>query len=152
GTSWSAREHSIKRSVEAGVVAAGLIVTGYLAANADAASVDFSQSLFYAPIPFLFWAAIRFGMLGASGAVPAIAFLAVRAALAGRGPFAGHSPSDTALALQNFLLLRAAPLYLVAALSEQTWGAERRLRESEDRFRTMANAAPMLLWIADRDL
>ena len=151
GASWTARAHSITRYLEAGVVAAGLIVTGYLAVNADGGSVDFRQSLFYAPIPFLFWAAIRFGMLGASGAITAIAFLAVQAALAGRGPFAGHSPADTALALQNFLLLRAAPLYLVAALTEQTWGAERRLRESEDRFRTMANTAPMLLWVSDRD-
>ena len=47
--------------------------------------------------------------------------------------------------------MRSAPLYLVAALTEQRWGVERRLRESEDRFRNMANTAPVLLWISGHD-
>src|SRR5215470_4213970 len=44
GASWRARAHSRKTYVEGGVVAVGLIVTGYLAANADGGSVDFRQS------------------------------------------------------------------------------------------------------------
>ena len=151
GAPWNVRASSWKRWVEGGVLAAGLIVTGYLASNTGVSSVDFTESRFYAPVPFLFWAAIRFGMFGASGAATVIAFFAVEAALERRGPFSGHSPADTALALQNFLLLRSAPLYLVAALTEQRWGVERRLRESEDRFRNMANTAPVLLWISGHD-
>jgi two-component system sensor kinase FixL len=151
GTSWNARMPDAKRRIEGGLLAVGLVVTAYLASNTTIRSLDFSESLFYAPVPFLFWAAIRFGMAGASGAVTVVAFFAVEAALAGKGPIAGRSPGDTALALQNFLLLRSAPLYLVAALTEQSRGVERRLRESEDRFRNIANAAPMLLWISNRE-
>jgi PAS domain S-box-containing protein len=151
GASWNARIPNARRGIEGGLLAVGLVVTAYLAANTTISSLDFSESLFYAPVPFLFWAAIRFGMAGASGAVTVVAFLAVQAALEGKGPFAGRSPADTALALQNFLLLRSAPLYLVAALTEQRRGVERRLRESEDRFRNIANAAPMLLWISNRE-
>jgi two-component system sensor kinase FixL len=151
GAWWSAGAPSAKRCIEACLLALGLVVTGYLAANTAITTLDFSESLFYAPVPFLFWAAIRFGMFGASGAVTLVAFLAVEAALEGKGPYAGRSPGETALALQNFLLLRAAPLYLVAALTEQRRGVERRLRESEDRFRNIANAAPLLLWISNRD-
>jgi two-component system, LuxR family, sensor kinase FixL len=151
GAPWNARAPSLKRWIEGGFLSAGLIVTGYLASNTGVGSVDFTESRFYAPVPFLFWAAIRFGMLGASGAITVIAFFAVEAALEGRGPFSGHSPTDVALALQNFLLLRSAPLYLVAALTEQRWGVERRLRESEDRFRNMANSAPVLLWVSGHD-
>jgi two-component system, LuxR family, sensor kinase FixL len=149
GAPWSLRARSLKRYVEGGVLAAGLMVTGYLACNIGLSSADFLGSMFYAPVPFLFWAALRFGMFGASGAVTVIAFFAVDAALEGHGPFSGHSPAHTALALQQFLLLRSAPLYLVAALTEQRWGVERRLRESEDRFRSMANTIPVLLWVSD---
>jgi two-component system sensor kinase FixL len=151
GAPLNLRARSPKRYVEGGLLAAGLIVTGYLATNTEISSVDFTGSRFYAPVPFLFWAAIRFGMMGASGAVAVIAFFAVEAALVGRGPFSGSSPGDTALALQHFLLWRSAPLYLVAALTEQRWGVERRLRESEDRFRSVANTIPVLLWVSDRN-
>jgi PAS domain S-box-containing protein len=139
----------VKRLVEGGLVGAGLIATGFIAFNTEFRSFAFAESRYYAPIPFLFWAAIRFGMFGASGAMTVLAFFAIEAALLGRGSFAGQSPGDIALALQNFLLLRAAPLFLVAALTEQRWGVERRLRESEDRFRSMANTAPILLWVSD---
>jgi PAS domain S-box-containing protein len=149
GAPGNLRARSTKRYVEGGLLAAGLIVTGYLATNTEISSVDFTESRFYAPVPFLFWAAIRFGMVGASGAITLIAFFAVESALFSHGPFSGRSPGDTALALQHFLLWRSAPLYLVAALTEQRWGVERRLRESEDRFRSMANTAPVLLWVAD---
>jgi two-component system, LuxR family, sensor kinase FixL len=151
GAPWNLRARKSRRYVEGGLLAAGLIVTGYLATNSEISSVDFTESRFYAPVPFLFWAAIRFGMMGASGAVTVIAFFAVEAALVGRGPFSGRSPGDTALALQHFLLWRSAPLFLVAALTEQRWGVERRLRESEDRFRSMANTAPVLLWVLDHN-
>ena len=69
----------------------------------------FADPRFYAPVPFLFWSAVRFGMFGATGAVAVIAFFSVAAALEGHGLFSGRSPADTALALQHFLLLRAAP-------------------------------------------
>ena len=149
GAAWRARLPSPKRILEGGLLSIGLIVTGYLASNTRIGSFDLAESLFYAPVPFLFWAAIRFGMFGASGAVTVVAALAVEAAIEGNGPFSGRSPADTALALQNFLLLRTAPLYLVAALTEQRQSAEQRLRESEDRFRDIANAAPMLLWVCN---
>src|SRR5262249_37541446 len=67
------------------------------------------------------------------------------------GPFAGQTPGATALSLQNFLLLRAAPVYLVAILSEQRKASENSLRESEERFRKVANAAPVLIWMSGPD-
>jgi len=129
----------------------GLVVTGYLASSTGNGPVSFADSRFYAPVPFLFFAAIRFGMLGTTGAVAIIAVFAVEASLAGRGPFSGLSPADTALALQNFLLLRSAPLYFIAASIEQRNHVERSLLESELRFRNMANAAPVLLWMSGTD-
>jgi PAS domain S-box-containing protein len=140
-----------KRRIEAALLAVGLIATGYLATNEGASSIDFAGARFYLPVPFMFWAAFRFGMRGASGAIGVIAILAVHGALHGRGPFSNLSPPDITLALQNFLLLRSVPLYVVAAAIAQRREVEARLRESEDRFRNMANTAPVLLWTSGRD-
>ena len=119
------------RWAEAAALTAGLVVSGYLAFTTGANGVGFSEPLFYAPVPFMFWAAIRFGIHGASGAVIIVTLLCVGAALGGRGPYSGLTPTDTALALQHFLLLRAVPLYLVAILIEQNAAVERSLRERE---------------------
>ncbi|HWA50197.1 MAG TPA: MASE1 domain-containing protein [Dongiaceae bacterium] len=140
-----------RRRIEAMVLAIGLLVTGYLATNTGSSAIDFAGARFYVPVPLLFWAAFRFGMRGASGATAILAILAVHGAINGRGPFADLSPADITLALQNFLLLRSVPLYVVAAVIAQRREVEARLRESEARFRSMANTAPVLLWISDRD-
>ncbi len=90
-------------------------------------------------------------MFGASAAIVAIAVLAVHAALNARGPFSGQSPAATAVALQNFLIIRAAPLYLVAILIGQRNEVEQSLRESEGRFRNVANSAPVVIWMTGPD-
>jgi two-component system, LuxR family, sensor kinase FixL len=138
-----------KRLVEACLLVIGLLIAAYLAANTAEGSIALQQTRFYAPVPFLFWAALRFGMFGASGSITLLAIIVIQAALQNRGPFASLPPAETAAALQNFLLLRAAPLYLVAVVVEQRWRTERSLRESEERFRSIANAAPVMIWQAD---
>jgi len=139
------------RLLEAVTLTAALIVTSYLAFDSHVGTLDLAASRQFLPIPFLFWAAIRFGMAGASAGVPVIAFFAVQAALARRGVFADYASDRIGLALQDFLIIRAVPVYLVAALVEQWDTLGRQLRDSEARFRTMANAAPMLLWTAGLD-
>ena len=91
-------------------------------------------------MPFLFWAALRFGILGASGAVVLISVDFGRGGAQRPRPFRGGSPNDIALALQQFLLLRAAPLYLVAILSEQKDAAEHELTASERRYRDVVES------------
>ena len=148
---WRLRVPEAKRLLEGCLLAAGLILTGYAAFHTDYARISLAETRFYAPVPFLFWAAIRFGMFGATGAVVIIAGVAVEAALAGHGLFAGLSPDDTARALQQFLFLRVSPLYLVAILIEQKTGVERSLRESEARFRHLADTAPVMIWMSGPD-
>jgi C4-dicarboxylate-specific signal transduction histidine kinase len=63
-----------------------------------------------------------------------MAFLAVEAALQGHGPFSGRSPDETALVLQNFLLLRSAPLLLVAVLIDQSKVDQKQAAESHRRL------------------
>ena len=133
------------RWIEGLLVAIGLVVTSVFAFRTPAVAMGFAEPLFYAPVPFLFWAALRFGMAGASGAVVVISVVAVEQALLGHGPFAGGSPNETAVALQQFLLLRAAPLYLVAILIEQKQAAEKDLIESEQRYREVVESQTDLM-------
>ena len=79
-------------------------------------------------------------MRGASAAIAILACFAVAAALQDVGPFAGLSPAEKGIALQRFLLLRAAPLYLIAVLIEQKARVEQSLGESERRYREVVES------------
>src|SRR5262249_5518890 len=87
---WSAPATSVKRWAEGGLLAVGLIVTGYMAFSTGTGGIGFTEPRFYAPVPFLFWAAVRFGMFGAVGAISIIAVFSVVAAFARHG----RSPAD----------------------------------------------------------
>lgn len=139
------------RVFEACALAIGLLVSMAIAFEADAQQRQFIETRFYAPVPFMVWAAIRFRMFGATGAVAVLTFFAVDAAIDGTGSFAGLSPAETSSRLQHFLLLRAAPLYLAAVLIEQWSRVNNSLRESEERFRNMANQAPAMMWTSGTD-
>jgi PAS domain S-box-containing protein len=137
------------RVIEAGILAIGLLVTLSWAFEPVAQPRDLAETRFYAPVPFMVWAAIRFRMPGATGAVALLTIFAVHAAITGTGSFANQTPAGLAYHLQHFLLLRVAPLYLVAVLLEQWVRVSDSLRESEQRFRNIANQAPMMTWTSD---
>jgi len=140
GVPSEARAWHARPSREVLCLTLGLALASGLAVLPRLTSAGFAEPWFYAPVPFLFWAAIRFGMRGATGAMGILALTFVTAALLGEGPFAGRSPTDTALALQHFLMLRAAPLYLVALFAEQNQGIARSLRASEARYREVVES------------
>ncbi len=142
---------STARFVEAGAVAIGLLVTLALAFDADVRQIGFAETRFYAPVPFMVWAAIRFRMFGATAAVALLTLFAVNAAIKGAGSFSGLDPAESSSRLQHFLLLRAAPLYLAAVLIEQWSRVSASLQESEQRFRKMADQAPVMFWTAGPD-
>jgi PAS domain S-box-containing protein len=136
---------SPSRWAEGLLVTTGLVIAGYVAFRGPAGARGFTEPQFYAPIPFLFWAALRFGVAGASGAIAVIAIISVGAALRGDGPFAGRSPEDTAIALQEFLLVRAVPLYLVGILTEQKQASDEGLKKSEQRYREVVESQTELV-------
>ena len=148
---WEMKWPPGKNSLEAAFLVAGLIVTNWLAFATSIDAVGLLETRYYFPVPLMFWAAIRFGMPGASIGVVITTIVSVDAAVHGHGSFQGLSASETALLLQQFLLLRAVPLYLVAILIQQKENAEHFLRESEQRFRNMANTAPALIWMSGTD-
>ena len=139
------------RLLEAALLGAGLLVVGVFAFDNVPAGPNTSPALLYAPIPLLIWAALRFGLGGTSASMVVITFLAIWGTMHGRGPFLMQSPAENALALQMFLLVTALPLMLLAVLIEEEKGSQSALRESEARFRNVADTAPVLIWMSDTD-
>jgi PAS domain S-box-containing protein len=139
-----------KRWIEVGLLSVGLIATGLMAFHRELED-GVSGRLLYAPVPLLFWAAIRFGMAGATAATMLIVSFSIGAAVERGGPFLAQDQDLIALALQQYWFLTAAPLYLVAVLVEQEREVERSLRESEERFRNMADTTPAMIWMSGAD-
>jgi PAS domain S-box-containing protein len=145
------RHLSLAQWIEALALLAGLVISLTLAFQPTSNHLGFADSRLYAPVAFLFWAAVRFGMPGATAATAILTCFAVAAALATEGPSSDLAIKASASDLQQFLLLRAAPLYLVAVLLEQGRRVQHSLLDSERRFRDMADNAPVMIGIAGSD-
>ena len=135
GPAWI--HESLSRYVEAFALLAGLTVLGYFS--------FVSPWIVLAPaltiVPFLLWSALRFGSTGVSSIMIAVAFLAIWGAVHGRGPAVGPDSMGSVPSLQLYLLFTAAPFMVLAAIAEEQKLTERSFRESEARFRLLADTA-----------
>jgi PAS domain S-box-containing protein len=77
--------------------------------------------------------------------------LSIWGAVYGRGPFSNLVPLTNPLPLQMFMIFAAIPFMVLAALAEEHEHAAHRVRESEERFRLVANTAPVMIWMAGID-
>jgi PAS domain S-box-containing protein len=107
-----------------------------------------SPAVLYSLVPFLLWSALRFGSTGASTAASIVGLLSVWGAIHGRSPFSETDPIDRVFFLQLFLLFTAVPFMVLAVLAEERKQQEAVLRESEERFRLMADTAPTMVWMS----
>jgi PAS domain S-box-containing protein len=74
---------------------------------------------FYWALPFLLWAAVRFGPRATTAALLAIAVVSVWGAITQRGPFITQSPTRGLIELQVFLLAISVPVLLLSVLFTQ---------------------------------
>jgi signal transduction histidine kinase len=118
------------RWVEACLVTLSLIPVCVWAFMGSAPGPAAIPAVFFAPLPALLWAAVRFGTGGTSASLLAVALLAIGGAMLGRGPFVSISPADRVLALQLYLIVISVPLLGLAALVEERVQAEDVLRET----------------------
>jgi PAS domain S-box-containing protein len=104
------------------------------------------STLLYLPLPFLIWAAVRFGSRGASGTICVLTFLAIWSARNGYGPFSTRSAEENALSIQIFLIVMSVPLMLLAAVIEDRKKSAMTLRERDERITLAAEAANLAFW------
>jgi len=148
--SWSAEGIAwlgkIRRSrfLEAGFLLLGLLSVNTIAFYKFAPTAD--SALLYLPLPFLIWAAVRFGSRGASAAICTVGFLAIWSAGHGYGPFSTRSAEENALSIQMFLIVMSVPLMLLAAVIEERSKGETTLREREERISLAAESADLAFW------
>ena len=132
---------AVKRSqsVEAAALLVGLLgVTLAVFDSGIAASV--APALIYLPLPFLLWAALRFGPAGASAAFATVAICVIWGTGHGLGPLGMRLPAENALSVQLFLIfVGPALLCLAAALAERA-RAQRSLLLSDRRFQLVLQA------------
>jgi two-component system sensor kinase FixL len=147
---WAATA-SWRRYAEAFLLNGALIAVSYLVFGWQAAGSETTPALLYLPLPFLLWAAMRFGSGGASIALLIVVLESLYGAAKGRGPFVNSSPEENVFAAQMFLLAISLPVMFLAGLVEEQREEAKMLSESEARFRSMANTAPVLIWISGVD-
>ena len=142
GVDW--RRVRTGRVIEALVLTVLVIATCAVAFGWSGRLVAF-PAFFYAPLPLLLWAAVRFGPGGTGWGVLLVALVASWNALHGRGPFTSRSPIEDLVSLQLFLLASAVPLlFLAAVICERNRATaavrtnEAALRESYARLRNLA--------------
>ena len=117
GASWHLRRVGWKRITEGFVLAGALAVTCWFAFRFGGTGAWHPALPFYAPLPVLLWAALRFGPGGASLAVTVAAFSATLAADQGTGPFLDSSVDENILTVQLFVLLTSLPVLCIAAVN-----------------------------------
>ena len=153
--SWAAIETSLvrgasrARAIEAAALVAGLLVVSVMAFDSSVVGAG-SPSLLVLPMPFLIWAALRFGAPLTSASFMMVTFLVIWGAQHGRGPFMHAAASLDALPIQLFLITVAAPLLLLAAVIEERRLAERELRSSQALLATAFRSSPDAIAISLR--
>jgi signal transduction histidine kinase/integral membrane sensor domain MASE1 len=121
-----------RRRLEAGLLALALVaVAGALFTGLGGVAQLPGAPYTSLPLlmPFLVWAALRFGPGGASLSLLVTALLAIGAALSGRRPFSMLSTEESVAALQVFVLVVGVPLLLLSALLEERRQAAQALAE-----------------------
>ena len=135
---------SRKKLLEGFCLLAGLAAVGFALFNTISSEAD--SALLYVPLPFLLWAAVRFGSRGATAAIASVAFFAIWGVVHGHGPFSENTAEKNTLYVQVFLIFMSLPLLFLAALIEERDKAAETLREREERIALAAESAKLALW------
>ena len=125
--------------LEAAALLVGLVGVSFVAfdsATADPASL-------YLPVPFLLWAALRFGPQMTTTAFVVVAFSVIWGAGHGHGPFLQAASQNDALSIQLFLISVSVPMLLLAAVIEER-------RRVDELFSTAFRSSPDAIAISRR--
>ena len=119
----------LARRVEIAALFLALLAVSLLAFDLPLFGESPTPALWYAPLPFLLWAAVRLGTIGTTSALALLVVATIWGAVHGLGPFTGGSAQDTARDLQLFLIAASVPLLLVAVALEERSRVEREAHE-----------------------
>jgi signal transduction histidine kinase len=113
------KSSSWNRYVEAGLLVVGFVMVGIVSFSSRLSGGSLRPAMLYLSLPFLLWAAIRFGPRGSSTALIVASMFQIWGAIHGLGPFAAQSAEMNALSVQLYLILASMPLMFLAALIKE---------------------------------
>jgi signal transduction histidine kinase len=129
GTSWS-RWIPSRRHIEPAILTALLLGICVIATQIGSSVTGvFLPVLLFSPLPFVLWAAVRYGGKGASGTILLVTVVLTWRTLRGSGLLLDADPERSVLALQLFLTGLSIPVLLLGALIDDLRGAEQTMRE-----------------------
>jgi PAS domain S-box-containing protein len=141
GRSWF-RGFSPRRVAEGALLTVLFIMVTFLAYGRVAMNDQMLEAIYLVPIPFLLWAAVRFGPAGASLSVTALVCISSWCAYAGEGPFLRSSFIDRVTSMQISWIMICAPVLALAAVVRERKFVTLAFLKSEGRFRQFFETQP----------
>lgn len=139
------------RYIEAVLLVTVLFGVGYIVFNSLQTPFVNRPASLYWPLPFLVFAAVRFGLRGVTSVLLLVTFMAIIGSTRGGGPFIGSSASENALSIQIFLILVSVPLLALTAIIRERHVSEQALAEINLRNQAILRAIPDMMFIMDRN-
>jgi signal transduction histidine kinase len=119
------------KAVEALALVACLLIVSLLVFDAPGLAAG-GYPLEFFIVPFLLWAAFRFGAFETAVSAAIVSVVAIDGTLRGRGPFAHLSPNESLLLLQAFVGVTTTVMLAVAAEVSRRRAAEAESRSLND--------------------
>ena len=135
------REAHPVRYAEGALLFAGLGATSVALFDVPSLYASAGPAIYYAPLPFLVWAAMRFRPAGTAAAIAIITVASIWGAANGIGPFAGHPPAALARELQLFLIAVSVPLLLLSVSIEERRRLERDAQAQREQLAHLARVS-----------
>jgi signal transduction histidine kinase len=127
GISWI-RRTSRARLCEAVLLAIGTALVAFLVFGFEERSLVSTPALLYVPLPFLLWAAARFGLGGLSLSLLSLALISTWYTMHGQLPFPQASMQHNILSLQILFCAVAVPLMFLSAVMAEARRTQESLR------------------------
>lgn len=128
-----------------------LLILSIATLNGEWLDIKTYPAMIVAPLPILLWASVRFGPHGTFSASVFVAITSIWFGSKNHGPFIGHSAAINVFNLQAFLIIALTPLLFLTSLIEEHRRSEKKLRESELKYRTLFESSFDALSIIDAD-
>jgi signal transduction histidine kinase len=136
------RAQPLARRVETAALFLGLLGATLAVFDLPLFGASLAPALFYVPLPFLLWAAVRLGPAGTAASLAMMVLVTIWGAVHGLGPFAGGAPQDTAREMQLFLIAVSVPLLLLAVVLDER---ARTAREAHEQRLQLAHLSRVAL-------
>jgi signal transduction histidine kinase len=124
------RRAGVTRVGEVALLAIGTALVAIVVFGLKAVSPATTPALLYVPLPFLLWAASRFGLCGLSTSLLSLALISTWYTMHGREPFPNASMSQNILSLQILFCVVAVPLMFLSAVMAEARRAQELLRRT----------------------